>query len=417
MSSFDKVIGYETEKRELELVCDMLRRPEEYRSLGARLPRGALLYGDPGLGKTLTAKCFIEECGLPSFTLRRKSGDDFIREINETFEKAAECAPAVVFLDDLDKFAHCEDEQNNNCPEYVAVQSCIDDVADKSVFVIATANDTEDLPASLMRAGRFDNIIEFSSPSAKDASAIIAHYLKDKKTEEGLNTEDLAAMLSFRSCAELDSLLNEAACGAAFERKSAVGIEDFVKALLKTKYDSDFDYDSVSDEEVRKVALHEAGHLVAAEVLVPGSVGFAAVTVNDCWPSGFVRRQRSLKRRSHEITVSLAGKAATELYYSGICASGCADDIKRAAHNIRDAVCESGTNGLGFISIDRDMTPAEESAIKAELERYAFKVRDILIKNREFLEKTADELYDKKYLLRSDIDRIKASVNIMPVAV
>ena len=133
MSAFDKVIGYETIKNELAQICDMIHNKDAYEKLGAKLPRGIVLSGDPGLGKTLMAKSFIEESGLKAFTVRRDKGnDDFIGSITEVFKNAKDNAPSIVFLDDMDKFAN-EDEGHRDAEEYVAVQSGIDEVKD-SVF-------------------------------------------------------------------------------------------------------------------------------------------------------------------------------------------------------------------------------------------------------------------------------------------
>ena len=135
MNKFDKVIGYETIKRELLQVCDMLGNKGEYEKLGAKLPHGILLYGAPGLGKTLMAKCFIEESGLKTYTIRRNKGtDDFVGEITDTFKRARENTPSIVFLDDMDKYAN-EDERHCDAETYVAVQSGIDEVRDFDVFV------------------------------------------------------------------------------------------------------------------------------------------------------------------------------------------------------------------------------------------------------------------------------------------
>ena len=152
MSSFEKVIGYRSIKRELLQICDMIRNRAIYEEMGARLPHGLLLYGDPGLGKSLLAKCFIEESGLNTVTVRRdKGGDAFIDSIKQAFTRAKEEAPAIVFLDDMDKFAN-EDCSHSDAPEYVAVQAGIDDVKETDVFVIATANEICRLPDSLRRS-------------------------------------------------------------------------------------------------------------------------------------------------------------------------------------------------------------------------------------------------------------------------
>lgn len=136
MNSFDKVIGYKSIKRELLQICDMIRNRTIYEKMGARLPHGLLLYGDPGLGKSLLANCFMEECGLNTVTVRRdKGGDAFINSIAQAFAKAKEEAPSVLLLDDMDKFAN-EDSSRCDAPEYVAVQAGIDDVKETAVLPV-----------------------------------------------------------------------------------------------------------------------------------------------------------------------------------------------------------------------------------------------------------------------------------------
>ena len=141
MNAFDKVIGYKATKRELLQLCDMLRNREIYEEMGAHLPHGLLLYGDPGLGKTLLARCFVEESGLHTITVRRdKGGDAFIDSITQAFAKAKAEAPAIVFLDDMDKFAN-EDSSRCDAPEYVAVQAGIDTVKDCLLYTSDAADD------------------------------------------------------------------------------------------------------------------------------------------------------------------------------------------------------------------------------------------------------------------------------------
>ena len=165
MNAFERIIGYDSIKNELIQICDMIHNKDVYEKLGAKLPQGVLIHGEPGLGKTLMAKCFIEECGLETYTVRRNRGnDDFVGLITDVFEKAKENAPALIFLDDMDKFAN-EDEAHRNAEEYVAVQSGIDEVKGYEVFVLATANCIRNLPQSLLRSGRFDRKIEVKRPS------------------------------------------------------------------------------------------------------------------------------------------------------------------------------------------------------------------------------------------------------------
>ena len=221
MSAFDKVIGYEKEKEELIQLCDMAKHAEKYAALGVSLPRGVLLHGVPGVGKTLMATALIEEMGeeRKRYILRKvKANDEFVEHISKTFQDAKEHAPSVIFLDDLDKFA--SDSDSRNPEELIAVQSGIDDVKGADVFVIATANELCELPRSLRRPGRFDRILEICPPNRREAVAIVRHYLEDKKIAADVNAESVARLMDGNSCAALESVLNEAGIYAGFEGKA-----------------------------------------------------------------------------------------------------------------------------------------------------------------------------------------------------
>lgn len=424
MNAFDKIIGYQTIKEELLQICDMIHNREIYENLGAKLPQGILLYGDPGLGKSLMAKSFITESGLPAYIVRRDKGsDDFIGKITDTFEKAKKNAPAIVLLDDMDKFAN-EDDRHIDAEEYVAVQAGIDEVKGCNVFVFATVNEIRKLPRSLIRSGRFDRKIEVNSPTDRDAEEIIKYYLGQKKVSDNVNMDDLVKMVSYGSCAELETILNEAAIGAAYARKEKIEMDDLVKSVLRMQYDAPDNFTKKSSDALKEIALHEAGHLVVSEILTPGSVGLASLrTAGRDSTGGFIHRCMPVTRRAHHILISLAGKAAVELYYSGVCASGCQSDIRKAADNIRDAISESGTGGFGMIDVANHRFPESsesfnsrnESVVHAELERYMFKAREILIKNRDFLEKAAQMLSEKETLLYSDIRKLRESIKITEV--
>lgn len=424
MSAFDRIIGYQTIKEELLQICDMIHNREIYENLGAKLPQGILLYGDPGLGKSLMAKSFITESGLPAYIVRRDKGsDDFIGKITDTFEKAKKNAPAIVLLDDMDKFAN-EDDRHIDAEEYVAVQAGIDEVKGCNVFVFATVNEIRKLPRSLIRSGRFDRKIEVNSPTDRDAEEIIKYYLAEKKVSDNVNMDDLVKMVSNGSCAELETILNEAAIGAAYARKEKIEMDDLVKSVLRMQYDAPDNFTKKSSDALKEIALHEAGHLVVSEILTPGSVGLASLrTAGRDSTGGFIHRCMPVTRRAHHILISLAGKAAVELYYSGVCASGCQSDIRKAADNIRDAISESGTGGFGMIDVANHRFPESsesfnsrnESVVHAELERYMFKAREILIKNRDFLEKAAQMLSEKETLLYSDIRKLRESIKITEV--
>lgn len=182
MSEFDKIIGYEDVKAELIRLCDVIKNGEKYKALGVAPIGGLLLDGDPGVGKTLMANCFIKESGRKAYVCRKNKPDgEFVNEIKNTFFEAMENAPSIILLDDMDKFAN-EDNYHINAEEYVTVQSCIDEVKGKDVFVLATTNGTENFPKSLLRAGRFDTMIEVKAPEGKDAVDIVKYYLSMKKS-------------------------------------------------------------------------------------------------------------------------------------------------------------------------------------------------------------------------------------------
>lgn len=420
MSAFEKVIGYESIKNELMQICDMVHNKERYEALGARMPSGVLLHGDPGIGKTLMAKCFIEECKINTYTLRSNKGTDkFVDEITEVFEKAKKNSPSIIFLDDMDKFAN-DDEKHRDAKEYVAVQAGIDSVKECDVFVIATTNDIRKLPQSLIRPGRFDKTIIMKSPTKEDAQKIIKHYLKNKKLSNSVNFDDLCKMMSYHSCADLETIINEAAIHAGFRQKSSIEMEDLIAAVLRLQYNSPDDLMQKEKDEIRKVAFHEAGHLVVSEVIKPGCIGLASIrTRGRSNTGGFIHKCEELERRPHNIMAALGGKVATELYYSEACASGCYSDLEKAISLLRDGLTESGTNGVSFLEFgdsfynlsDRTFDN-REAVVHAELERYIFQTRNILLKNKEFLEKVTDALIEKETLLFSDIKAIRESVTI-----
>ncbi len=427
MNSFDKIIGYKSIKQELLQICDMFRNWTIYEEMGAHLPHGVLLYGDPGLGKTLLAKCFIEESGLKTITVRRdKGGDAFVDSITKAFAKAKKEAPAIVFLDDMDKFAN-EDASRCDAPEYVAVQSGIDDVKDINVFVLATANETCKLPDSLRRSGRFDRKIYVRTPTRSDAAEIIAYYLKKKKVADGIDMQDLTKMMSYNSCAELETILNEAAIRAAFSRKDRIQMEDMVSAVLKQQYGARENATYISDEVVRDVALHEAGHLVVCEILCPGSVGFASLLPsreNSC--GGFVHNCQTIYDDIDDAIITLSGKAAVEMHYAGQTADGCRSDINRAVNLIRNTISLDGRMGFALYDVEskdssgmsENLNARSETAVQAELERCYNKAKGILAKNDAFLKAVTEALIEKKTLLYSDIQKIRsATVKGSPAAV
>ncbi len=434
MNAFEKIIGYEAIKKELAQISDVLANKEAYERLGVSSPRGLLLHGDPGVGKTLMASAVIKASGRKAFTCRKNSPNgDFVKKIKKTFKDAAEAAPSIVLLDDMDKFAN-GDDRHPDAEEYVTVQSCIDEIKGKEVFVLATANSLRALPRSLKRAGRFDRVIEVNNPRGEDAVKIIEHYIKGKKFVGDMDAVTVARIMDGRSCAELETVINEAGLYAGFERSEEITMDHFMRACLHTIHDvpnevlceSSFDTDlSNGDDPRTRVVYHEAGHATIAEVLNPGSVTLISAYCRDGESGGFTSYYRggfsgSAERQQSHILGSLGGMAALEQKF-GIIDTGASGDLDQAFRSTWNLVTENCLCGfhLHSNSFDDsgDLKAKQEQMAAAEIERFYRKVKEILSKNRELFEAIAGELSIKGVLTAADIRRIKENCGCIPVAV
>ena len=429
MGVFDKIFGYSAIKEELRQISDMLRCSAPYDKLGVTAPRGLLLYGEPGVGKSMMASAVIEESGRRAFTCRKDSPNgDFVKKIKSIFEQAAENAPAIVYLDDMDKFAN-EDMHHPDAEEYVTVQSCIDEVKDKQVFVLATANDIHCLPDSLCRAGRFDRKIKVSAPRGRDAEKIIAHFLNSKNFVSEVDSGVIARMLDGHSCAELESIINTAGVYAGYERVEQITMQHFIKAYVRTMSDfpleDDTRRDSASNQLILHVAYHEAGHAVISEVLRPESVSFISAysQKNEC--EGFTHfyddhSRTPLYWKISSIIVALGGMAAVEQKF-GVRDMGAESDLIKAFDMAAELVTHTCINGFHLHStegIDSDcLRYKREQAVASEIERYYQKAKEILALNEEFFEKTAVAITEKHLLTEIDVQRIKSDCKIVPLSI
>ena len=411
VSKFDSVVGYRAIKQELLEICDMMKNPDVYRKLGAAMPRGIMLHGEPGVGKSMMANAFLDECGLTSYTLRRTKADgDFINEIKQIFNDAAEHEPSVILLDDMDKFVSEEGRKE----EFSVVQACIDEVKDKQVFVIATANSTRDMPSSLTRAGRFDRKIEVKIPSGQDAVDIVHYYLKSKTLSEDVDFTDVAKMMSRKSCAELGSVINEAAIYAGFERSEKVCMRHLVRAFLRTYFRSNeaAPWEQLDEKKRKKLAYHEAGHAAIAELLKPNSVGIISIHSGiEFATKGFVGMCERIENDEDQIALSLAGKIASEMMFGEI-DEGAFRDMERAIFVIREELCDKGFYGMDLVThFKEDMSETkhvlQENCIRSELERQKYRVMKLLTEHRTFFDLIAKELMQKETLLYSDMQRIR----------
>ena len=227
-------------------------------------------------------------------------------------------------------------------------------------------------------------------------------------------------MMTYHSCSDLETLLNEAAIRAGYCKKDSIEMEDLINAVLRLQYKSPDELLQKDKDEIRKTAIHEAGHIVVSEVLNSESVGLASVrSKGRSRIGGFIHKCKDDESLQNQVMICLAGKVATEMYYSDTCASGCWSDFKSAINLIRNGLTEEGTNGVSFLEFKNycyDLSERSwdnrEAVVHAELERYILQTRAVLIKNKEFLEKAADALAEKETLLYSDIQSIKNSVTI-----
>ncbi len=417
MSAFDRIIGYDYVKREMLEIVDMLKNPNVYEKLGATLPSGVLIEGDPGLGKTLLATAFMEECGVKSYILRRsKETREFISEMNKVFADAKNNTPSIILLDDMDKFA----PEEKNAEEFSVLQALIDSIKNSGVFLIATVNCTKHIPNSLLRSGRFDRSLTLCYPTREDGPEIVKYYISKKPVGEGVNMDDLSKMLSGKSCAELDSVINMAAIAAGHERCERIEMKHLVNATLREAYGVSNNCEKMTPEEREEVAYHEAGHAVLSDIINEGSVGITSIcSTHKSDRGGFMLQCKSFSRRPHVIIVSLGGKAAVELQYGKI-ASGTSRDLSKACTHINESVKCVGTYGLANLGFGNESVfqdARSEVVVTAEVERFLFKAKEILAQNREFLEKVARELMEKETLLNSDIARIRATCTIRPAII
>lgn len=418
MHYFDKIFGYELEKQEMLRICDVLCNSKKYEALGITLPKAILLYGEPGLGKTLMAKAFIAETGRKVFYCKKnKSNGEFVNEIKRTFEDAIQNAPSVIFFDDMDKFAEDNLRQDCNKEEFVAIQTGLEDIEGSDVFVIATANDIYNLPESLLRAGRFGKKLLFTTPSFDDSVKIIRHYLDSKKVAPDVKPESLARILSGHSCAMLENVVNEAGIYAAYDNAAEITlhhIREAVSSVMIERIPLQKD-----DRNKPKIAYHEAGHAVA-HLLAGHDVG--ALAIGKCGQNGLssgicmaakCNDIVSFEEVRQHILVKLAGKASSELQFGQI-DIGVEKDIEDAMEIIKKNLqllvaygfeyCYT-TNKYNEDQSSRQIDKNQEKAVRL-LEEYYNEVKALLKSRKNLLDAIAEELIQEGILIYDDIARI-----------
>ena len=413
---FKKIIGYDEVKKTLERVIDCINNQDKYKKLGCNIPHGLLFYGEPGLGKSTLAEEFIRECpNRKSFIIRKiKSNGSFIDYINKVFKDAINESPSIVLLDDLDKFA--EDDDNDNKEEYVAVQSLIDEARDKDVFVIATANNKGVLPISLLRSGRFDIQIKIDYPSEKDSYKIAEYYLKKKKVDKNINFKNIVCVFSGESCASIEKACNQAGIYAGYNNKEQIEWDELLRAALELRFDCSMEDLYKEDKYGLNTAYHEAGHTLIAELLEPKSIAFTTIANTDSSTRGVTVFHDNeyywddidfMKKR---VKAKLAGKAATEIVFNK-CDTGANSDLHGVYNIVErfiDNYCMNSFNSWIRHSYEASekVKESKDDEINTLINDYYNEVKELLFNNRKKLDELANKLYKKKILFEDEIQDI-----------
>ncbi len=438
--SFDDVAGLENAKNELKEIVDYLKDPSVYLALGAELPKGILLAGSPGTGKTLMAQAMAGEANVPFYSI---SGSEFIEmfvgvgasRVRDMFQVAKKNAPSLIFIDELDSIGrvrgtgvgggHDEREQTLN-----QILSEIDGFSkQESVIVLAATNRPDVLDPALIRPGRFDRRINLEMPQKSARKKILKVHLSKVKMAEDIDYDQLAGATVGFSGADLKNLVNEATLLAARKNKNQVEMQDFHesrdKIIMGLKRE-----DRLSEKEKNRIAYHEAGHALAA-LLLSGADPLSKVTII---PRGRAlgtteqlpeedRHNLSKEYLLNRISVMVGGRAAEEEVFNDV-TSGAGDDLKNASQLARQMVCQWGmSEKLGLmvfkkgephpflgreLTQDKDYSEATAQVIDAEVKEILHKcheqVKTILHENREKLDRLAQELIEKETLTSKEIE-------------
>jgi cell division protease FtsH len=438
--AFKDVAGIEEAKQEVSEIVDFLKNPKKFTRLGARVPRGVLLVGEPGCGKTLLAKAIAGEADVPFFSI---SGSDFVEmfvgvgasRVRDLFKQAKESAPCIIFLDEIDAVGrrrgggfttggHDEREQTLNA---ILVEMDGFDTGDQ-IIVIAATNRVDVLDPALLRPGRFDREVHVPMPDLKGRLEILRVHAKKVKLGDDVDLERIARATPMFSGADLAALINESAISAALAGKEWVDHEDLEEARDKVKYGRSNKSRSVEEEERVATAYHEAGHAVL-QAVVPGADPLHKVTIiprGQAMGATFSlpekdRHGYGLKWLSATMRVVCGGRIA-ELKQTGDMSSGAAMDIAQLTRMARAAVLEWGmSDKLGFVRYagedsrevfrsDREYSDETARIIDEEVKRFAddaySDAAHILDEKWEAVERVAQALLTHETLTADEVRKL-----------
>lgn len=440
--TFDDVAGADEEKEELKEVVEFMRAPKRFTEMGARIPKGVLLVGPPGTGKTLLAKAVAGEAKVPFFSI---SGSDFVEmfvgvgasRVRDLFTTAKKCAPAVVFIDEIDAVGrqrgaglgggHDEREQTLN---QLLVE--MDGFAvNEGIIVIAATNRPDILDPALLRPGRFDRQITVNYPDVKGREAILKVHAKGKPLAKEVSLEVLAKRTPGFTGADLENVLNEAAILAARYKKKEIGMTELEEAITRTVVGPEKRSHVITPEDKKITAYHEAGHAVVARVLPNCDPVHEISVIPRGRAAGYTmtmpeddRDHMSRGKILDEIAMALGGRVAESIFLDDIC-TGAYSDLQKATELARRMVVEFGMSDeigpvfLGgqtevFIAKDwghqrnfsEEVAARVDKEIRRILEEQYDRARIVLNEHREAMERIVKALIEYEHIDGNDFEKL-----------
>ena len=438
-TTFKDVAGLEGAKEEIQEIVDFLKNPKKYTVLGGKIPKGALLVGSPGTGKTLLAKAVAGEAKVPFFSL---SGSDFVEmfvgvgasRVRDLFKQAKDKSPSIIFIDEIDaigrargksNFTGSNDERENTLNQLLTEMDGFG--TDTNVIVVAATNRADVLDKALMRAGRFDRQIYVDLPDLNERQEIFKVHLKPLKTIKTLDIEFLAKQTPGFSGADIANVCNEAALIAARKNRKSVGKQDFLDAVDRIIGGLEKKNKIVTVEEKKTIAFHEAGHALVswllehAAPLVKVTIVPRGQSLGAAW---YLPEERMIVRTEQmldEMCAALGGRAAEKIIFDKI-STGALSDLEKVTQQARAMVSVYGLNDtLGNITYYDSSGQMENSFTKPYSEKTAQVIDkeisdiiefqynracDILKKNKSKLKQLAERLLEKEVIFKDDLFNI-----------
>ncbi len=433
--TFNDVAGLDEEKAEMLEIVEFLKRPEQYTKMGAKTPRGVLLCGKPGTGKTLIAKAIAGEANVPFISM---SGSEFVEmfaglgasRVRKLFEKAKKVSPCIIFIDEIDAIgsrrasSNGADTENNQTLNQLLVEMDGFD-SDQSIIVIAATNRPEMLDEALLRPGRFDRTITIALPDLRGREEILKIHSKNKKLSKDVNLKSIAGDTAGFTGAELENILNEAAIIATNKKHKAIENIDIEDAVKKVTVGLEKHNRIVSEKDKKLTAYHEAGHAVVSRYLetqkdikevsiIPRGIagGYTMYKTNE--DKFYVS-----KTEMEEKLISLLGGRAAEKVALDDISTGASNDIEVAMKIARDMVTVYGmSDKIGPMSMNLEKDPYQvellgnnlEDAIGKEvkeiLEDAYEKAQMILRAHRDKLDMVAEKLLEKEVINEEEFEQI-----------